>query len=335
MPMRYRLLKAAAAAAMTALIAATPPATDGAAIVDEFAPLSDEQFDVLAFENDSSRRMTVPVSIAGKGPYRFLVDTGAERTVIARELAKRLQLSSGNRTLLHTMSGSGEVATVVIPKLDLSARSVRQIHAPSLGALDIGAVGMLGIDSLQEQRVVFDFTKKTMSITPSARLEQRWDPDTVIVTARSRYGRLVLVDAKAEGEEVLVIIDSGSQVTIGNEALRSRLIAKKKLGTTYPVELVSVTGGVATADLTSVGQVEIGGMMIKDLPMAFADVHPFKQLKLTDKPAVLLGMDAFKLFDRVSVDFARKKVRFLPPKSGSGTADPRPQSTRMRSFRSR
>jgi predicted aspartyl protease len=277
--------------------------------------------------------MTVPVSIAGKGPYRFLVDTGAERTVIARELAHRLQLSPGNRAMLHTMSGSGEVATVIIPKLDLSAQSVRQIHAPSLAALNIGAVGMLGIDSLQQQRVVFDFGKKTMSITPSARLEQRWDPETVVVTARSRYGRLVLVDAQAEGEKLLVILDSGSQVTVGNEALRNRLIAKKKMGDTYPVELVSVTGGVTSADLTAVGQVAIGGMTIRDLPVAFADVHPFRQLKLTDQPAILLGMDAFKLFDRVSVDFARKKVRFLPPRSGAAAADPRPQPARLRGFR--
>ena len=36
-------------------------------------------------------RMTVPVSIGASGPYRFIIDTGAERTVVSRELAGSAQ----------------------------------------------------------------------------------------------------------------------------------------------------------------------------------------------------------------------------------------------------
>jgi hypothetical protein len=57
--------------------------------------------------------------------------------------------------------------------------------------------------------------------------------------------------------------------------------------------------------------------MIRNLPIAFADVQPFRQLGLDDRPAVLLGMDALRLFDRVSFDFARREVRFLVPDSSS------------------
>ncbi|WP_294289147.1 aspartyl protease family protein, partial [uncultured Sphingomonas sp.] len=35
-------------------------------------------------------RMTVPVQIAGAGPFRFVIDTGSERTVISRQLAGTL-----------------------------------------------------------------------------------------------------------------------------------------------------------------------------------------------------------------------------------------------------
>lgn len=49
--------------------------------------------------------------------------------------------------------------------------------------------------------------------------------------------------------------------------------------------------------------------------MAFADVHPFKKLGLMDRPALLLGMDALRLFERVSVDFPNRRVRLLPPGS--------------------
>ena len=49
------------------------------------------------------------------------------------------------------------------------------------------------------------------------------------------------------------------------------------------------------------------------LPVAFADAHIFKQLKLDKKPALLLGMNAMRAFDQISIDFAAKKVKFVLP----------------------
>src|SRR5690348_17910667 len=40
-------------------------------------------------------RLTTSVYINGKGPYRFLVDTGAERTLLAAEIATQLGLPQG------------------------------------------------------------------------------------------------------------------------------------------------------------------------------------------------------------------------------------------------
>jgi predicted aspartyl protease len=122
----------------------------------------------VAITTDDADRMTVPVSVSGKGPYQFLVDTGAERTVISRELAKLLKLTSGRAAILHSVMGRNDVATVHIPHLKVSSNVISVIDAPALGASNIGADGMLGIDSLRSQRVLFDFKAKTMSITPSA-----------------------------------------------------------------------------------------------------------------------------------------------------------------------
>ena len=64
--------------------------------------------------------------------------------------------------------------------------------------------------------------------------------------------------------------------------------------------------------------ITIGGVTISDLPVTFADNFAFKALKLDRKPAILLGMDALKLFDRVMVDFSNRRVGFDLPK-GAGT----------------
>jgi hypothetical protein len=76
--------------------------------------------------------------------------------------------------------------------------------------------------------------------------------------------------------------------------------------------MVSVTGGRMMVDRTKVSLIRIGGVDIVNMPIAFADVHPFKKLKLTNRPAILLGMDALQLFERVSVDFANRRVKVLP-----------------------
>ena len=74
---------------------AAPDGIDGTTITDEMA----------IGQEDSGDRMTVAVSVGGQGPYRFLVDTGSERTVISRQLANRLQLAAGKNMTLHSMIG--------------------------------------------------------------------------------------------------------------------------------------------------------------------------------------------------------------------------------------
>ena len=264
---------------------------------------------VLGYDLDRADRMTVPVIVDGRGPYNFVVDTGAERTVIARELATDLALGAGKRTRVHSMSEVSDIETVIIPHLEVAGDKVRSIQAPALARRNLGAEGMLGVDSLKSRRISFDFDKGEMTISPSRRREPSWAPGTIVVTGKRLFGRLVLVDASVEGQKVWVIIDTGSEVTLGNSALRRKLEAKGRLGPVRPINGMSVTGGHFQADQGVAKRIRIGGMDIENMPIAFADVHPFKKLDLMDRPALLLGMDALRLFGKVSVDFANRRVR--------------------------
>ena len=46
------------------------------------------------------------------------------------------------------------------------------------------------------------------------------------------------------------------------------------------------------------------------MPVAFAQFAPFAELGFIDQPAMLLGMNALRKFDQVSIDFDRQQVRF-------------------------
>ena len=75
--------------------------------------------DILTFANEESR-MTVPVSIGASGPYRFIIDTGSERTVVSRELAGTLNLAAGRRVRVTSMTGQSELGTFLLPALQVS-----------------------------------------------------------------------------------------------------------------------------------------------------------------------------------------------------------------------
>lgn len=282
-------------------------------------PTNASETDILSYERKGSL-MAVPVTVTGQGPYAFLVDSGAERTIISRELAAKLALGRGKDVRIHSMTDARTWATAHIPQLQFSRKRVSDIHAPSLPASYLGAAGILGVDSLHRQRVEFDFANRTMTVTPSRAQPQEWSPDAIVVTARSIFGRLVLTDAIIDGVKVLAVIDTGSDLSIANRALQKRLARKGRLPATVPLEVTSLTGRQFTVDYTQVRQLAVGNLVVSNMPVGFADAHIFRQLRLEDRPVVMLGMDTLSLFAKLSVDFARKEVRFqLPERGASGS----------------
>ena len=276
--------------------------------------------DEIPIGKDIGDRMTVKVSVSGQGPYKFLVDTGAERTIISKELAHSLQLADGKGAVLHSVIGVNDVDTVFIPHLQVSNNVISVVDAPALAQSNIGADGMLGIDSLRSQRVLFDFKAQTMSITPSSRPVERLDGQTIVVRARARNGRLIFTQAQIDGQRVTVIVDTGSQVTIGNLALQRALMKRRLWTVPNPVTIESVTGEKLSAKVAEIERLELGDVRIEDLAVAFTDAHIFKQLNLKDDPALLLGMNAMRAFDRISIDFTSKKVRFVLPGTSMRTS---------------
>ena len=267
--------------------------------------------DKLGFARDSYQRMTVPVRLGGKGPFRFLVDTGSDRTAISRQLAVALQLDSAPRARLHSATGETQVAMVVVPNLMLSRKAMKRIDAPLLDAADIGADGILGIDALRSERLSFDFVARTVSLTNSPEITEIDDRDVIVVRARRRDGRLVITDAAAEGQHVSVVLDTGSQYSVGNAALRRALERRGTLDIRGPIELISVTGATLRGELAVIGELQIGGTTVRGLAMVFADAHTFRQLDLDRRPAILLGMNGLESFDKVSIDFASRKLRLV------------------------
>ncbi|MDT7534099.1 aspartyl protease family protein [Sphingobium sp. SA2] len=259
-------------------------------------------------------RVTIPIHIDGKGPWNFIIDTGSQRTVIARDLAERLALPARTNVTIISMTGRSEATTVAVPRLGFAGGTIDDIEAPVLEGEHLGAPGLLGLDSLHAKRVTLDFRSGQMAIASSnARRSAKVDPDTIVVEARRKRGQLILLDSNVNGMRVAIMLDTGTNFSIGNMALRNKLIAKKRAPELLTASLTSVTGGTLTGEVGLIKAVRMGRVNLIDVPVLFVDASPFAELGMADKPALLLGISALRLFDRVAIDFGRGKVDFLLP----------------------
>jgi predicted aspartyl protease len=296
--------------------AAAPAATQEVAA--PATPAAEDASGTLAL-GALANRMTVPVSINGSKPQPFVIDTGAERSVISRQFAGSLRLTPGPQVTLTTMTGSSKVATVVIPSLTVGpVRDAEAFNAPALEASHLGAHGLLGIEQLRTHMVSIDFDKNQMAVRPSRRSGGKPAPrlpftDEIVITAKSLMGQLIITEATFEGNKVTVVLDTGSQISMGNMALQKKLRRVRLQG---PITLTSVTGETLTANYHIAHRVELGGVILQELPVAFADVPPFERFGLTERPALMLGMDALRAFRRVEIDFPDRKLRLSLPRPG-------------------
>lgn len=279
-----------------------PPAEPVASIIQDFAI-------------DRSERMTVQVQVNGSTAVPFIVDTGSERTVIANDLAKRLLLESGPQLTLATISGKAVVNSFFIERLTTAAVNLEGLEAPGLERSNLGAYGLLGIDSLEDNRVLLDFAKQTMDVLPSpkGRGTSKLENGMIVVTAKRKAGRMIISSAKIDGMRVDIILDTGAQSSMGNAALRDKLRRRHRTIDYIPVQMRSVTGSTLVGEFTQIQEIEVGGLTMTNLPITFADNYAFTALKLQDRPAILLGMDALRLFDRVMIDFGNRRVGFDLP----------------------
>jgi len=260
---------------------------------------------------DVYRRMTAPVKVNGQGPYPFVVDTGANRSVISIELAAELGLATGPREMLHGVAGQ-EMVAVTTATLNLGARDQVDTVLSLLPQASIGGPGMLGVDRLRDQSLTLDFLGQRLEIETSR--YARKDPAAVTVRARRRSGQLTVVDCELAGARMTAILDSGAESTIGNMNLFEIAVANAPGISWTDVAIISATGQTVGAQTATLPRLRIGGLQFPAWTIAFADLHTFKLWDLVDRPALLLGVDALSRFESVSLDFARDEVRFRLPK---------------------
>lgn len=305
--MTARIILAASALALASAVNAETLAPEPAA-PSSAAGLVDPAAEVLALQEERNRRLTLPVLVEGSGPFAFMVDTGSEATAVTHEIRTAAGLSSAGKAILVGMASRREVELVDVGRIEFGSNSYTNFAAPVLAREHVGADGIIGLDALQDFRVLIDFRKQTIAVEDTTE-KARSGGFEIVIRARTKLGQLLITDATVEGVRATVIIDTGAQASLANNALRDRIRAKRA----KEVVSTDVNGVDIVGDLAFVRSLTIGGMSLEDVPLTFADTPAFAALGLQDQPVLSIGMQHLALFDRVAIDFSRQRVMFDVP----------------------
>jgi predicted aspartyl protease len=287
------------------------PASAQSSAIDsaDDALLDPAEIERIRLQRDRYERITVPVTIAGEGPYRFLIDTGSQATAVTRRVVTDLALEPTGQATLIAMGSREIVETISLNGLEFANRRLNGITAPLLKTQNIGADGILGLDSLQDLRVQIDFRENRMAVADAESLGGDVGFE-IVVRARRKLGQMIITNARVNGVRTAVVIDTGAQNSIGNHVLRRKLRARDE---NEQQTSTDVNGTELHSDLAFARKLTIGGLELSRVPIGFAESPVFAALGLDKRPALVLGMNNLRLLNRVAIDFSSREILFDLP----------------------
>jgi predicted aspartyl protease len=263
---------------------------------------------------DAASHLMVDVRINGNGPYHFVVDTGADRSILASEVAVELGLSRGEKVMLKGVVGAVLTETVSIRTMTFGSITKRHLMVPILSRSLLDADGYLGLDFLDGHRVTFDFRNHLLQVNePRTRFSANWVRENEArIRASGSSGHLQALDCMVDDIPATAFIDSGAEVSAANEPLLAALARRNpSLGEMGRINLIDITGGEILGKVVMINKIRLtAALTFTDCPLVIADFLVFDAWGLRQRPALLIGMNLLRQFGRVSIDYGLQELRF-------------------------
>ena len=167
--------------------------------------------------NLESRRPMVGLMINGKGPFQFVVDTGAGLSVIDAGIAKELGLEVVGKQTLHSPGATEDIQGERVQVSVLEVGELR-IENPVLATMDLvgfsaGTIeGVLGRPHFGELLLTFDYPGSRLVVEKGSL--DRSDP--AVIEFDPNAGS-IQVPIDVSGVTVPMVVDTGSpEVSVGS-----------------------------------------------------------------------------------------------------------------------
>jgi hypothetical protein len=174
---------------------------------------------VAPTQRDRIGRIWAPVYLNGQGPFRMVLDTGANRSAVIPKVADLLgeQARAASTIRLRGATGTAIVPMIRVDKMQVGDLVLAPVMLPIVLDVFGGADGVLGNEGLRDKRIVIDFRNDSISIKRSKRERSGAGYTSMPIT----FGQndLLIVDALVGNVRAKAILDTGAPDSLGNMAL--------------------------------------------------------------------------------------------------------------------
>jgi hypothetical protein len=230
--------------------------------------------------------------VDGRGPFRFVIDTGASRSSVGPSIVQALglQVSKVPSLQLEGITGSAPVSAVTIDRLKAGTLSIQHTPMPVLWApVMAGADGILGVAGLTDQTLLVDFQHNRVILGSELDASVRFNYSRV----RTR------------------VVDGGLMTAVAYVG---------DPGHAEPVTSVyGATRQVEAGQIVHSPVIAIGPLRVEGVDLIYGDFHIFKLWKLENTPAIILGMDVLGTVNALGFDFRHHALYVA---SARATGDP-------------
>jgi predicted aspartyl protease len=288
---------------------ATPPATPADDTLQEIIVEEPEPRFVAPTLRDRIGRIWAPVLINGKGPFRLVLDTGSNSSVVNASVAAALGIPprTENSVILRGVTGSSTVPVIAVDSLVAGELELRSKRLPIVSDAFGGAEGVLGTEGLLDKRIVIDFRHDMIKIVRSH--SQRAPEGFLTIPVTIDQGLLLVANVRIGSLRAKAIIDTGGQATLANTALRDALPRRVRPEDVLASEVIGATLDVQRGDLVLAPLISLGGLEIRQASVTAGDMYIFQYWQMTKQPALLIGMDILGRFDTLIIDYKRRELQ--------------------------
>lgn len=262
----------------------------------------------------ASNEIAAPVYINNKGPFEFIVDTGASSSGVWQSAIMQNSLSNSHVETVRVSAADGLVYMRIL-EFDAFRASVFALTPALLMEYpDYFAYykrplsGILGADYLTNHVVVFDFPRDMMVLYPkktNLTRTMRGYFDAIPLQFQGQQ-RALFVKASLGGERVRALVDTGAGMTtiLTSEAVRLGV----SLEGARRVTMRGINDNPVPGYVVTVPNLKAGSKVWKDVEVVFAQFTVAK----ADGFTMLLGMDLMGQTP-FAIDYGRKRLLLAKP----------------------
>lgn len=254
----------------------------------------------------AQRLILLPVQVNDRGPFDFILDTGAGTSLLSSDLAKQLEVE-----ILGSKEGqsAGGKVSVSLAKVNSLAIGETKLVDVDVGIVDLGPIaktigekidGDLGYNFLKHFRVTIDYRNSEIRFDDPKRVESfgRGAKTEVPIRLANPAKPLILVDVHANGcGPFQFAIDTGTSTSAISPELAKQLGIEGA-----PIGPVTTGSAPVNVHAGSIESFQLGGAKIDNMAVVVADFFAMLNAAIGAKLDGIVGYNFLRNY-KVVIDY--------------------------------